>query len=155
MVPAAQIVLDDLGSITDDVRGVAAAGDALDGMAREVIHDRQRLAVLPVQPQHADLRINRSDAGDLFVGRKRIGVADVRFPAVLQFEPAILHDPVLMAAAGADVDGHHVLPRLLHGLDRPLCDIFPYHSVTMAGIDQDIRGLDLQLLLELRRTLAR
>ena len=68
-----------------DVGRVPAAGDALDRMAGEVVDDGQRPAVLAIEPQHADLRIDRPDFGDLFVGRQRIGVPHVDLACRLSF----------------------------------------------------------------------
>lgn len=110
---AAQVLLDRSGGEADDVRRVAPARNTLDRMAGEVVDDRQRLSILPVQTEQADLRIDRPDANDILVARKRVGVADVGLPAVLQLEPAVLHDPVFAAAAGADPDGRQLLQAAL------------------------------------------
>ena len=119
-------------------------------MARKVVDHRQRPPVFPVEPQQADLRIDRTNLGDLFVGRKRVRVAHVRLLAVLESEPAVLHDAILMADARADIHRNHTLPRFFHCLDSPLIDIRAHDSMTMAGIDQDIRRLNVEFLFDLR-----
>jgi len=145
---AAETVLDRLRGESGDVGRVGAAGDALDGMAGEAEDDRQRLTARPVQAEQADLGVHRPDADDVLIRRQRIGVAHVDLAAVLQLEPAVLHDAALAPAAGADLDGRHVLPGLLDRLHGPLLDIRAYDPVAMAGVDEDMRGRDLQLVLE-------
>ena len=145
----AYVVFNDSGGKAAEVCGVGAAGHALDGVAGEIIEDGQGLSVLLVQPQDADLRIDRADRGDLFVGRERVGAADIRFTAIFEFEPAVFHDPVLVAGADADCYRHHMLPCGFYGLDRPRCDIFADHAVAVAGVDQHMRRIDCQLFLQL------
>ena len=89
-------------------------------MTGEIIDDGQRQSIFPIQPQDADLGINRPDPNNLFIGRKRIGMTDIRLLTAFQCEPAVLHDTVLVADAGTDVDRDHAMPGFLHGLDSPL-----------------------------------
>ena len=47
-------------------------------MAGEVIDDRERFPVKPIQPQNADLRVDRASGNDFFIGRQGVGVPDIR-----------------------------------------------------------------------------
>ena len=119
-------------------------------MAGEVVDDGQSPAIIPVQSEYAYLWIDRPRSVDLLIRGKRVRVANVRLPAALQLESAVLHDSVLVADAGADMHRNHTVPRLFHRLDRPLFDIRANDSMTVAGIDQDMRRFDLQLFIQLR-----
>lgn len=50
----------------------------------------------------------------------------------------------------ADLDGHQVPDRFLHGLDRLLIHIRAHEPVTMARVDDEIRGADPQFRVEPR-----
>lgn len=143
-----RVSFDHSGSKTREVRRVAAVRDALDGMAREVIDDSQCLSVFSIQPKYTDFRVDRANAGDCVIGRKRIRVPAVRLPAVLQFEPAVFHNPIFAATARADIDRRHVLRGFFHCLNRSIGDIRTDNSVTMAGIDQYIRWIDVKFLID-------
>ena len=66
----AERFLDHLRGEAGEVRRVALARRIHDRMAGEVVEHRQRRAVLAIEPQQADLRIDRADRGDVFIARR-------------------------------------------------------------------------------------
>src|SRR5262249_49488950 len=66
--PFAQVVFDDAGGETGDVGRVTTAGNSLDRMTGEIVHDCQRPSVFPVDPQDPDLGIHRAHFGNFGIG---------------------------------------------------------------------------------------
>ena len=75
-------------------------------------------------------------------------MTDVGFPAALEFQAAVLHDPVFASHAGSGFDRNQVGPRLLHSLHSKIGDIGADHAVAVTGVDENPRGLDVELFIE-------
>ena len=74
-------------------------------MAGEVVEHRERPAVLAIDAQDADLRVDRPDALHLVIGRQRVRPAHVDLASVLQRQPAILADSILLPGARPTLTG--------------------------------------------------
>src|SRR5690606_27283100 len=127
-----------LRGVPGEIGGIATARDSLNRMAGEVVDDRERSRVEAIEPEHADLRIDRPHPGDIFVGRHRVCMPNVHLAAVLEPETAVLHDPVLVADSDADPYGNHPFSRLPDRLDRLVIDVPGDDAVAMAGIDHHV-----------------
>ena len=146
--PLGQIVFNHLRGEPGQVGCVAAIWHPHDRMARKVVNDRQIPAILPVESQDADLRVDRPDAGHLGIRRQGVGVPHVGFLAVFELQPAILGDAIFGPDPRANAHRRQIAICPGDRLDRPDIDIGTNHAMTMAGIDDDTLGRDLQVSLK-------
>ncbi len=79
----------------------------------------------------------------------------VRFPAVLQLQTTIFHDPVFVSATNAEVNGDQVFNGFLDRLKSSHVDVLADDAMTVTRIDHHIGRLDPKLFLNARTDLAK
>ncbi|MCA9086910.1 MAG: hypothetical protein KDA81_22830, partial [Planctomycetaceae bacterium] len=100
-------------------------------MTGEVVQDRNRFPLLVIEPEQADLGIDRTDFRNFFVGRNRISMSAIDFTTALQFETSVLRDPVLVTDTRTNLDRDHPRAGLLDRLDGSLGHVLADDAVTV------------------------
>ena len=88
------------------VRRVPATGHAHDRVTGKLVEHRQGAALHAIQPEHTDLRVDRSHARDVFVAGHGVSAPHIYITAILHLEPSIFTDPIFLPRAGSYLHRH-------------------------------------------------
>ena len=111
-------------------------------MASKIVNDRQRSTILAIKTQQSNLRVDRSDGGDLLIPGHGVSPTHIDLAAIFEDYSPVLADSLLPYGSGTNLNGSQRFNGFPHNLDDQLVRIAPHVSVAVASIDDQIFGCD-------------
>ena len=129
-----EIFLNGLGGKSGNIGTIARFRGVLNRMTGKVVDHRHWFSIQSVEPQYSNIRIHRSNRGNLIIRRQGIGAAHIHFPTIPEVEPSVFHDARFLPYPCTNLYRDQPLYRLPDYLNRTCLGFGMNSSMAMTGI---------------------